>query len=408
MKKLLGFLAALCLISASAYATFDGNGTFNRLYNWQADKAANINIRADRMDAEMDGFATGLSTCVTKDGQTQITHNLPMSGFRHTGVANAQSSNDYAAAGQVRDGTLCSGTSAGSVNAYTFVRTIPASSYVTGTVVYLTVPATNTTSATLNLDNIAAKYIKKGGTTDLVAGDMVSGTVYPLYYDGSFWQLPGSIPTPTPTTIINGTSSVVVGSAGTITAAISGSTVWSLNATGETVSGTVSASGIITASQGLTAAGDITATGRTGTFGLLNATTLSATQAVNTVAVSASSVAIAGVAVTTWPLSKCITSSDLTIPGSFGTVAFTHGLGAAPTMVSYWMRNTSAELGYAIGDVTGPVGGTNTGSSGFSIVQNATSTTVIWGVAPTVLNKANGANTAITAGSWKFVIKECL
>lgn len=407
MKKLLGLLVALCLISASANATFDGNGTFNRLYNWQADKASNINIRADRMDGEMDGFATGLSTCVTKDGQTQITHNLPMSGFRHTGVANAQSSNDYAAAGQVRDGTLCSGTSAGSVNAYTFGRSIPGSAYMTGTVVYLTVPATNTTSATLNLDNIAAKYIKKGGTIDLVAGDMVSGTVYPLYYDGSFWQLPGSIPTPTPTTIINGTSSVVVGPAGTVTATISGSTVWSLSATGETVSGTVSASGVITASQGLTAAGDITATGRTATFGLLNATTLSATQAVNTVAVSASSVAIAGVAVTTWPLTKCMTSGDIAFTGSFGSSAFIHGLSVTPTLVFPYLKNTISNLGYAPGEVT-LLGNTNAGSTGFSVVNNSTSTTVILGVAPAVLRKSDGALTAVTAADWVLVIKECI
>ena len=46
-------------------------GVFARLYNWVTDAAAGVKIRADRMDAEMDGMATGLSTCVLKDG-TQI------------------------------------------------------------------------------------------------------------------------------------------------------------------------------------------------------------------------------------------------------------------------------------------------------------------------------------------------
>jgi len=48
---------------------FNGSGVFVRLYNWANDAAASIKIRADRFDAEMDGFATGLSTCMTKDGQ---------------------------------------------------------------------------------------------------------------------------------------------------------------------------------------------------------------------------------------------------------------------------------------------------------------------------------------------------
>ena len=68
---------------------FNGLGTFARLYSWVTDLSNSININATRMDAEMDGFATGLSNCITKDGQTTITANLPMAGFRHTGVGTA-------------------------------------------------------------------------------------------------------------------------------------------------------------------------------------------------------------------------------------------------------------------------------------------------------------------------------
>lgn len=56
---------------------FNGSGTYVRNYNWQNDAAASIKIRADRMDTEDDGFATGLSTCVTKDGQTTTTARIP-------------------------------------------------------------------------------------------------------------------------------------------------------------------------------------------------------------------------------------------------------------------------------------------------------------------------------------------
>lgn len=48
---------------------FNGAGLFVRLYNWVSDAAAAINITASRMDGEMDGFAAGLSNCITRDGQ---------------------------------------------------------------------------------------------------------------------------------------------------------------------------------------------------------------------------------------------------------------------------------------------------------------------------------------------------
>lgn len=51
---------------------YDGNGNFNRLYNWQDDAANGVNILASRMDEEMDGFATGLSLAVLRDGQAAM------------------------------------------------------------------------------------------------------------------------------------------------------------------------------------------------------------------------------------------------------------------------------------------------------------------------------------------------
>lgn len=73
---------------------FNGSGLFVRLYNWVADRNAAIKIRADRMDAEMDGFATGLSNCITRDGQTTVTTDIPFNNKRLTGVADATADSD--------------------------------------------------------------------------------------------------------------------------------------------------------------------------------------------------------------------------------------------------------------------------------------------------------------------------
>lgn len=56
---------------------FNGSGTFNRVHSWATDKTNTVAVTASRMDAEDDGFATGLTTCITKDGQTTTTARIP-------------------------------------------------------------------------------------------------------------------------------------------------------------------------------------------------------------------------------------------------------------------------------------------------------------------------------------------
>jgi Chaperone of endosialidase len=61
---------------------FDSSGTFNRVRSWVSDAAASIKIRADYHDTHDSDLASGLSQCVTKDGRTQPTANIPMNQKR--------------------------------------------------------------------------------------------------------------------------------------------------------------------------------------------------------------------------------------------------------------------------------------------------------------------------------------
>ena len=67
---------------------FNGSGTFVRSYNWQQDAVNGINISASRFDTEDDGFASGLSNCITRDGQGIPTANIAWGGFNLTGVGS--------------------------------------------------------------------------------------------------------------------------------------------------------------------------------------------------------------------------------------------------------------------------------------------------------------------------------
>lgn len=68
---------------------FDGSGNFNRVRNWVSDALANIKIVASRHDSEDDNFASGLSQCLTKDGQTQPTADIPMNGKKLINLGTA-------------------------------------------------------------------------------------------------------------------------------------------------------------------------------------------------------------------------------------------------------------------------------------------------------------------------------
>jgi len=59
---------------------FDGSGNFNRTFppgGWQGDAAGAIKIRADRHDQHDSDLAQGLSNVICRDGQSQITANIP-------------------------------------------------------------------------------------------------------------------------------------------------------------------------------------------------------------------------------------------------------------------------------------------------------------------------------------------
>jgi hypothetical protein len=151
--------------------SFNGSGVFDRLYSWTNDALAGIKIRADRMDNEMNGMATGLSTCITKNGQTTITANLPMAGYRHTGVGAAAARTDYAQGAQVTDGVLNWAVAGGTANALTASYTLSTTTLKDGQLFYVRATAANsTTTPTFSPDGLTARTITTNGGAALPVG----------------------------------------------------------------------------------------------------------------------------------------------------------------------------------------------------------------------------------------------
>ena len=137
----------------------------------------------------LNDLATALTGSISSDGQTTPTGNLPMGGYAHTGVADATVRTMYGTAGQIQDSAFTFLTSPSGTNTMTATASLGMSAYVTGQRFFFVAPSTNTGACTLNINAIGAKALTRNGTTALVAGDIVSGAVAQVVYDGTQFQL---------------------------------------------------------------------------------------------------------------------------------------------------------------------------------------------------------------------------
>lgn len=111
---------------------FNGSGVFNRVHDWAADAAAALKISSTRMDSEDDGFATGLTNCVCKDGQSTTTAQIPFAqgiSVSSTWTATGATCSDLGTVttadinGGTIDGVTIGGASAAACTVTTFTST---------------------------------------------------------------------------------------------------------------------------------------------------------------------------------------------------------------------------------------------------------------------------------------------
>lgn len=169
------------------------SGVFSRVYNWVTDKNNSINITASRMDTEMDGMATALSTCLLKDGSQTVTANIPMSSHKFTGLSNGSASTDSATVGQVQTGFIWCGTSGGTANAQTLTPSPIITAYAAAQGFEFLPVATNT-SGTVTIANsgLATRAVKKsigGALVVLAVGDIIINIPAKVLDDGTQYVL---------------------------------------------------------------------------------------------------------------------------------------------------------------------------------------------------------------------------
>ena len=167
--------------------SYNGSGTFQINTTGQPVVAGTV-ISSTAFNSLTSDLATGLSTAITKDGQTTVTANIPLAGFKITGLGAATVGTDAVRYSQIQSNTDKLVTVSGT-DTLTGSVTPALTAYAAGNLFSFVVANTNTTAVTINIDGVGSKSITRTGSTALVAGDMVAGQVALIEYDGTRFQL---------------------------------------------------------------------------------------------------------------------------------------------------------------------------------------------------------------------------
>lgn len=133
-------------------------------------------------------LATALSAAVLKDGTQIIAANLPMAGFKLTGLGNGTSLQDAATIANLINGTgvyVPIASVGGTGDAITLTPAPAITAYAEGQVFEFFAQAVNTTAVTVNVSGLGAKAVEKAGGTALSGGDIPDNALVHLRYDGT-------------------------------------------------------------------------------------------------------------------------------------------------------------------------------------------------------------------------------
>ena len=175
--------------------TWNGAGTVNLLYDWSARRDAGAPdhfIDADLMDAQQRDIADAIEATLNRNGENQMAADLHMGTSYHlTNMAAGSAATDSITMRQVADNSvLYGGTTGGSSNAYTLTDAVMSSSPTAGMRLLLIANHTNNGATTFNLNSSGAvAVVRRNGATALSGGEIVSGDLFEIVYDGTSWVL---------------------------------------------------------------------------------------------------------------------------------------------------------------------------------------------------------------------------
>ena len=153
--------------------SFNGSGLFAINSSGQPVVSSTL-ITATAFNALTADLATGLSTCLLKDGTQTVTADLPIGGFKLTGLGTGLASRTSSArTGDIQDGTATFVAAGGTADAITATYVPVITAVVDGMLLGFRASGANTvTTPSFSPNGLTARTIVKQGGQALAVGDI--------------------------------------------------------------------------------------------------------------------------------------------------------------------------------------------------------------------------------------------
>ena len=166
------------------------NGVHTGATLWVQDRDAGTKILATRHDTHDQDLADGINATLEKSGSNAATGNLDIGSNRLTLVADGTAKTDAATVNQIQSNAPAfQATDTGTANAYAIALSPAVTAYAAGQNFTFKAGAASTTASTLNVNALGTKAIKKLNDQDIASGDIESGSIVSVVYDGTSFQM---------------------------------------------------------------------------------------------------------------------------------------------------------------------------------------------------------------------------
>lgn len=169
--------------------SYNGSGTFVINTSGQPVVSGTV-ITTTAFNALTADLATGLTTALTKDGQTTPTGNIKLGTYKITDLGAGTAATDAVNVSQIQTNAVTYLTVSG-VDTILGSASPPITAYVAGQAFRFKVAGDNTGPVTLNVDSLGAKTVNYYGTTALGSAALRNGSVVSVAYDGTQFQILG-------------------------------------------------------------------------------------------------------------------------------------------------------------------------------------------------------------------------
>lgn len=147
-------------------------------------------ISSSQVDANNATIVSEITNSIAADGQTTPSANLPMGGFKHTGLGAGSAAADSANFGQVQaQAYIWCGTATGTKNALILSPSPAITAYAAGQVFRFKTGATQSDDAvTIAVSGLATKAAQSNGSAMSVTIFLEASKWYEILYDGAAFQ----------------------------------------------------------------------------------------------------------------------------------------------------------------------------------------------------------------------------